>query len=160
MPSSKPSFRHSSSGRPSRSYPEWAQQKALIDLVNMHSERYPVLQGLFHPANEGNRTQAQTGMLIAAGMRPGVSDLILPRGRRGWFGLAMEMKAPGKLKAVTPEQRDFLKQQWAEGWLAFVCDDAAAGWEVLHWYAKGERGKDSFDEVSYDSRHIVMACNL
>lgn len=133
---------------------------ALIHLVVMHSERLPLLQGLFHPANEGVRTKAQTGMLIGMGLRPGVSDLILPRARRGFLGMCIEMKAPGKLAATTPEQKQFLIQQWQERWLSVVCDNAIDGWQLLHWYAQGLAHFGTPEEFSFDPNHIRPACNL
>lgn len=122
-----------------RNYPEWNEQKALIDVAQMHVGRFGVLTGLFHCPNEAKRTRAQHGMLMAVGMRPGVSDLLLPRSRRGYLGLAIEMKAPGRITSLTKEQLQFLVQQRAEGWLCCSCDNAAAGWALLHWYATGER---------------------
>lgn len=122
-----------------RNYPEWAEQKALVDLALMHEGRFPVLRGLFHPPNEAKRSKAQHGMLIAVGMRPGVSDLILPRARRGYLGLAIEMKAPGKIGEVTPAQKAFLQQQSEEGWAAVACDNAVDGWTLMNWYISGQR---------------------
>jgi hypothetical protein len=109
-----------------------------MDLVRMHETRHPeLITGLIHVPNEGKRTRAGHGMLIGLGMRAGVADLLLLRARRGYHGLAMELKAPGNLGGATPEQRAFLKQQAAEGWLACVCDDAAVGWALLVWYIGG-----------------------
>lgn len=105
-----------------------------MQLAEMFIERCPDLQGLIHVPNEGKRTKAGHGILIGLGMRPGVSDLLLLRARRGYNGLAMELKAPGKLRATTPEQKTFLRQQWKENWLAGVCDDAATGWSIIAWY--------------------------
>lgn len=122
-----------------RNYPEWQEQKALLDLVLMHELRYPVLTAIFHPPNEAKRSKAQHGMLLAIGMRPGVADLILPRARRGYLGLVVEMKAPGSLSATTPAQKAFLRQQAEEGWLACACDSAGEGWALLSWYASGQR---------------------
>lgn len=123
----------SSSGQ--RSSPEFTLvHQPLMQLVRMRIERYPALQGLIHVPNEGKRTKAQHGILVGLGMRAGVSDLLLLRARRGFHGLAMELKAPGKLGTTTPEQRSFLRQQHAEGWVACVCDDPVVGWELIAWY--------------------------
>lgn len=119
-----------------RRYPEQELvHRPIIQLVEMHLQTLPALSGLIHVPNEGNRSRAGHGILIGLGMRPGVSDLLLLRARRGFHGLAMELKAPGKLKTATPEQRSFLRQQRDEGWLSIVCDDAQVGWLWLQWYA-------------------------
>lgn len=105
-----------------------------MQLAEMFIERCPDLQGLIHVPNEGKRTKAGHGILIGLGMRPGVSDLLLLRARRGFAGLAMELKAPGKLRTATKEQKTFLRQQAAEGWLCCVCDSAEMGWALIAWY--------------------------
>lgn len=107
-------------------------------LVEMHEERYPALAtGIIHVPNEGKRTRAGHGILVGLGMRAGVADLLLLRARRGYHGLAMELKAPGNLSGATREQKAFLRQQAAEGWLCCVCDDAEVGWALLVWYMGG-----------------------
>lgn len=110
-----------------------------MQLVEMHIERHPALRGLIHVPNEGKRTKAQHGMLIGLGMRPGVSDLLLLRACHEYHGLAMELKAPGKLNTLTREQRSFLLDQRDAGWLACSCDDAAVAWATVAWYL-GIRG--------------------
>lgn len=129
----KPTSTRSSSAR--RSNPEAELvHRPLMQLVEMHMQRYPDLTGLIHVPNEGKRSKAQHGMLIGLGMRAGVSDLLLLRARRGFHGLAMELKAPGKLGTTTPEQRSFLRQQAADGWLCCACDDPGVAWALLAWY--------------------------
>jgi hypothetical protein len=116
--------------------------KPIMDLVRMHEGRYPALiTGLIHVPNEGKRTQAQHGFLVGLGMRKGVSDLLLLRARHGFHGLAMELKAPGKLGTADKEQKAFLAQQQAEGWLSCLCDDPVAAWSLLVWYIAGPPGE-------------------
>lgn len=124
----------------SKAGPEFALvHMPLMQLVGMHRERYPDLLGLIHVPHEAvyRLTQKQIGVAIGMGMRPGVSDLLLLRARRGYHGLAIELKAPGKLPYAPKaelEQKSFLRQQAAAGWLCCFCDDAAAAWQLLAWY--------------------------
>lgn len=136
-----------------RKYPETELvHRPLMQVVTMHYKRYPVLEGLFHVPNEGVRSKAQHGMLVGLGMRAGVSDLVLPRARRGFLGLALELKAPGKIKTATPEQKSFLIQQADEGWLCCVSDDPVEAWKVLAWYAQGRRHHEPVAEFSCQAR--------
>ena len=123
-------------------YPETdLVHKPILDLVRMHEGRYPdLIKGLIHVPNEGKRTKAQHGFLVGLGMRAGVSDLLLLRARRGYHGLAMELKAPGKLGTATKEQKAFLHQLQVEGWLACLCDDPVSAWSLLVWYINGAPG--------------------
>lgn len=106
----------------------------LMNVVRMHYARYPALRGLIHVPQEGKRTQAQGGILVGMGMRKGAHDLLLLRNRRGYAGLSMELKAPGKLRKPTDEQVTFAKELHAEGWLVAISDDPASAWNLLRWY--------------------------
>lgn len=118
----------------------------IMNLVRMHEESIPdLITGIIHIPNEGKRTQAQHAFLVAMGMRKGASDLILLRARQGFHGLAMELKAPGKLGTATPEQKEFLRQQAKEGWVACVCDDPELGFALLSWYM-GRPGRFQFPQ--------------
>lgn len=112
----------------------------LMHVVGLHKNRYPDLRGLVHIPNEGNRSRAENGILLGMGMRPGISDLLLLRARRGHAGLAMELKAPGKLPKKPDTYLDqwlFLREMAEENWLCCFCDDAAVGWSILQWYVTG-----------------------
>jgi hypothetical protein len=75
--------------------------------------------------NGGKRSGPREGArLKAEGVKPGVSDLLLPLRRNGRGGLWLEMKAPGK--KPTPAQREWLDRMreagyesaWADNWVA------------------------------------------
>lgn len=101
----------------------------------MHAERYPdLVEGLLHVPNEGKRTIKQHAFLVAMGLRAGASDLLLLRARRGYHGLVMELKAPGKIATCTKEQKAFLRQMEKAGFLSLVCADPVVGWALLRWY--------------------------
>lgn len=73
-----------------------------------------------------------------AGVRKGYPDYLLDRARWGWFGLRVELKRQGYLLSdVKLEQREWLEELRAEGYLALT----AGGWReagaYLRWYAEG-----------------------
>lgn len=109
----------------------------LMQVVDMHRTRYPTLRGLIHVPMEGKRTKAQGGILVGMGMKKGVHDLLLLRGRHGYDGLTLELKAPGKLRKLTDEQVTFARDQHEEGWLVACSDDPSSAWGLLGWYASG-----------------------
>lgn len=133
--------------------------RPLMQLVEMHIESLTDLRGLIHVPNEGKRTRAGHAILVGLGMRAGVSDLLLLRARRGYRGLALELKAPGSIRAATPEQKSFLRQQRDEGWLGAVCDDAAAGWQLVRWYATGAYGETP-ERYPHGDDHLLWATAL
>lgn len=76
----------------------------------------------------GGARDAREGMrLKAEGVKPGVSDLLLPLRRAGFAGLWLELKAPGE--KPNPKQRAWLERmklagyrsEWRDNWV-----DAAA----------------------------------
>ncbi len=72
--------------------------------------------------NGGKRSSAREGArLKAEGVKPGVSDLLLPLRRGGFGGLWLEMKAPGG--KPTAAQKAWLERMAAAGYFAVWCDD-------------------------------------
>jgi hypothetical protein len=77
--------------------------------------------------NGGHRDVRTAAKLKAEGVKAGVSDLLLPLRRDGFFGLWLELKAPGKVP--TKEQHAWLRRmaragyraEWRDSWA-----DAAA----------------------------------
>lgn len=77
--------------------------------------------------NGGRRVKQEAIRLKAEGVKPGVSDLLLPLRRDGFAGLWLELKAPGG--KLTDLQWDWLQRmrragyrgEWRDSWI-----DAAA----------------------------------
>jgi hypothetical protein len=77
--------------------------------------------------NGGKRVPREAARLKAEGVKPGVSDLLLPLRRDGFFGLWLELKAPGNVP--TELQHAWLRRmsragyraEWRDSWT-----DAAA----------------------------------
>lgn len=86
--------------------------------------------------NGGNRNPREGARLKAEGVKPGVSDLLLPLRRGGFGGLWLEMKAPGK--KPTPEQREWLARMGDAGYCATWCDDWAKAAQTITAYLDGQ----------------------
>jgi hypothetical protein len=110
-----------------------------MDVVRRSLARLPALGRLFHCPNGGKRGRVEAAILSGMGVRPGISDLLLLVPRRGYLGLAMELKRPGELADTSPEQKAFLREQADDGWFACVVDDAEIAFRLLEWYASGTR---------------------
>ncbi len=73
--------------------------------------------------NGGKRDVREAARLKAEGVKPGVSDLLLPLRRDGFFGLWLELKAPGKIP--TEKQHEWLRRmaragyraEWRDNWI-------------------------------------------
>lgn len=70
--------------------------------------------------NGGKRNAFEGARLKAEGVKPGVSDLLLPIRRGGFAGLWLEMKAPGE--KPTPDQREWLERMTNAGYFATWAD--------------------------------------
>jgi hypothetical protein len=89
--------------------------------------------------NGGKRSSAREGArLRAEGVKPGVSDLLLPLRRGGYAGLWLEMKAPGK--RPSKDQSDWIDRMNAAGYHATWCDDWEDAAKVITDYLLGEIG--------------------
>lgn len=111
---------------------ETADQIALFDLALLLEKQHPELKLMFHVPNEGKRSVYSGAELKRAGLKKGVPDVMLPVARKGYNGLAIEMKA-GKNKP-TEEQKKWLTGLAGEGWLCYVCRGYEAAATVLGDY--------------------------
>src|SRR5215831_6445710 len=78
---------------------QWEEEEQIallrwVDEVAVRSE--PLLGLLYHIPNGKYRTKAGAGRLKAMGVRAGYPDLHLPVGRRGYLGMWLELKTPGR----------------------------------------------------------------
>lgn len=115
---------------------EHDEQSALVDWARLMSWRWPCLRWLHAIPNGaslsgGPRT---ANRLKAEGMTPGICDLFLPFAARGYHGLYIEMKAPGRMSAVRDGQRDFMEYVESAGYLAQVHDSFETAKELIEWY--------------------------
>lgn len=107
--------------KPRRGEIEGEEQTVLIEEFRA---RYPVIGHLLiHIPNGGSRKNAFEGYrLKRQGVRAGVSDLLLPVARGGFFGLWIEFKAaPPNDAAVAPSQKEWIELMADQGYCAEVC---------------------------------------
>lgn len=86
--------------------------------------------------NGGRRSPREGARLKAEGVKPGVSDLLLPLRRGGFAGLWLELKAPGEKPSKV--QREWLEKMHAAGYLATWCDDWGKAALVITDYLDGQ----------------------
>lgn len=80
---------------------------------------------IVHIPNEGKRSARYGAELKRLGMRKGFPDLFLPKARKGFYGLFIELKRDVRSKP-TKEQLNWIGKLNAEGYLATVCYGAEA----------------------------------
>ncbi len=112
---------------------EGMEQKALFSWLAI---RHPVAGKLaFHVPNGGHRLKGVAAKLKGQGVKAGVSDLVLPMARGGYFGLFIEFKAtPPHDAVVSPSQHSFLQGVELQGYLGIVCRGLNAAMEVIDGY--------------------------
>lgn len=109
-----------------RRHDEDEEQSALVSWARMQSRNTPELALLVAIPNGGYRRLLEAKRMKATGTSAGFLDLILPVARRGYHGLAIEMKrAGGKRHDISPDQYDWIGALWNQGWYATV----AFGWD-------------------------------
>lgn len=96
-----------------------SEQLLQISLVNWFERHYPkYAHRLFHVPNGGLRDKRTAKQMQLAGVRRGVPDLLFPVPKRGYTGLALELKCKdGKLSR---EQSLWLDDLRIYGWATAV----------------------------------------
>lgn len=112
---------------------EGMEQKALFNWLNI---KHPAAAKLaFHVPNGGHRVKAVAAKLKAQGVKAGVSDIVLPMARGGYFGLFIEFKAtPPHDAVVSTSQHSFLQSVELQGYLAIVCRGLQEAMDVISGY--------------------------
>lgn len=120
-----------------KNYPptEHQEQTALFQWFDLQvrSGRNPWLAAAFAIPNGARTSMSTAKKLKAEGMKGGVPDILIPIGRRGYVGLALEMKRT-KGGKVGKRQDWWAEVLQSQAWITF----APAGWEVARdltdWY--------------------------
>lgn len=110
-----------------------------VELLEQFRTLYPELgELLIHIPNGGSRKNAFEGWrLKQQGVRAGVSDLLFPVARGGYFGLWIEFKAaPPNNAPVSDSQKEWVALMAAQGYRAEICLGVAAALAVLVDYMK------------------------
>lgn len=109
---------------------EHSEQVALMQWVLWHKKDYPELELLFAIPNGGDRDKRTAGRLKAEGVKPGVSDMMLPVARHGKHGIWIELKKLDGGSGESEVQIEWGRRMRIEGY-AYFC---ANGWQAA---AKG-----------------------
>ena len=112
---------------------ESAEQR---QFVNMVKSLRPDVRFYAVP-NGGLRNKVTARLMKLLGVSSGVPDLVFAEARGGYHGLYIEMKkAHGGQLSKT--QKEWLRDLNERGYLGVACEGAAAAWDVLERYLKGE----------------------
>jgi len=122
-------------------------QQHLMNAFAALSYQVKELQWFFHVPNGGNRNLREAVKFKSMGVKPGVPDLILPVARRGYHGLALELKA-GKNKA-TELQLEWHEFMRSEGWYVAICYSWEEALYVALLYLQHQPEKFN---ISYDDK--------
>lgn len=109
-------------------FEEQEQQSYLFQWAAFISE----LKWLHGSMNGAKRSKSEIITAKKLGLKPGISDIFLPKARYGYHGLYVEMKcAKGK---ISKEQQEFIDDMLKEGYLACVCWTWIEAKEVIEKY--------------------------
>lgn len=98
---------------------EHQHQVALFQWARLHERKMPELKLLFAVPNGGLRNPAVAGKLKAEGVKAGVPDILLPVARKGYYGLAIEMKS--RTGRLGDDQKEWLRALEDVNWKTAVC---------------------------------------
>jgi hypothetical protein len=91
---------------------------------------------MIHVPNGEYRTKATAAQLQRMEVKPGVPDLICPKGCGKWKGLAIEIKVRGA--RLRKEQAEWMQTLAAEGWLTAMVTSTKEMEEWLEVYVSGQ----------------------
>jgi hypothetical protein len=124
--------------------PKYAAYEGTEDLFQITIARYlNMINALwFHPANErktriatdskGRRFSPEGKKLSMKGVMKGVPDIIILNSRKGYNGMAIELKA--KRNKPSPEQIEFLTKMKDAGWFVYVSNSLDEVIDLIDWY--------------------------
>lgn len=86
----------------------------------------------FHPPNGGTRNIIEATKLKAMGVKAGVPDCLIFNKRRGYAGLAIELKV--KYNKPSELQVAFMERLQGEGWRCLVSNSLDEVCDMIDWY--------------------------
>ena len=133
---SEPSKKADGTSRKKPTQWESGEQEALFVKLNGEKQRKsilaPVYDAIYHVPNGGFRDFKTSKDMKKQGVRKGVSDLVLPIGRGGYFGLYIEFKAARPHNSdISEEQVDWLELVEREGYAATLAVGKDEAIEIL-----------------------------
>lgn len=121
--------------QPQQETEEQAQTK-VFDWAEWNTKKYEQLKLMYHPANEGKRTQAAGARLKRQGLKNGVSDICLPVRNGTYSNLYVELKV-GKNKP-TPDQIEFVEDINRFGGFGLIVYGSDNAIQVIETYIKNK----------------------
>ena len=120
---------------------EHDEQATVIAWASLLAGRHPALDMLFAVPNGARLSKGGYGWrkLEKEGARKGVPDMLLMVPRKGYHGLAIELKH--KTNKPTPEQAWWLDHLTEQGYLAVACWESAEAIEVISEYLEIENDR-------------------
>lgn len=100
----------------------WAARVRLPEAADIEPDSR-IVDYLLAVPNGGRRAPREAARLKAEGVKPGVSDLLLPLRRDGFAGLWLELKAPGKKPTelqwqwIERMRRAGYRAEWRDDWI-------------------------------------------
>lgn len=115
---------------------EAAAQESLIRTLHGEKQRKsilaPVYDLIYHVPNGGFRDFKTSKDMKKQGVKKGVSDLVLPMGRGGYFGLYIEFKAERPHNSsISEEQLEWLQLVDSQGYAAAYAVGKDEAMEIL-----------------------------
>lgn len=112
---------------------EEQEQAYVIQWRDLMVNQVPELSLLFHIGNGGLRSKSEAVRFKRLGVKPGVSDLMLPVARHGYHGLWIEMKRQHDGKLSKP-QKEWLDDMRKQGYKAERANGADEAIEIIKEY--------------------------
>ena len=115
-------------------------QRAVLQWAALNTPKYPCLKWLHHVMNSSVVGTSERDRFIrgarmkADGVKKGILDLSLLYPSCGYHGLMIELKKKGKLKTISPEQKEYIEYLNSVGYLAVVCDDLETVIKIIESY--------------------------
>ena len=122
---------------------EEQEQAYIFQWAEIMAFQVPELELLHHIPNGGMRSKAEAVRFKRTGVKAGVPDLCLPVARKGYHGLYIELKRQkgGKL---SEDQKKWLDDLFAQGYLAVRCDGADEAIGILSNYLGVKEGAEQW----------------
>lgn len=124
---------------------ESIEQENVVAFAWSQRHIYPALRWLYSVPNGDRRDRFTMLNLLKEGLKPGVSDLVLPLPMNGFHGLYMEMKSSRntrlkKNQGATDEQIEFMNWVASQHYCVCVAIGAEPAKQMLIWYCSGAQG--------------------
>jgi len=110
-------------------------EREIQKMVIAWADLQPELKGrVIHIPNEGKRSIVGGFLAKKEGLRPGVSDLLIPIARGGYIGMWIELKS--KSGKVSDVQRSFMADMETLGYMTTVCRSFDRAVHVISSYMR------------------------